>query len=73
MKKRASQWAAVTAYALTAVTVVRALLFIARLGGVIGTIEGVAEVAGYGQAVTDFEDTVDAAVHWLVSVVVSPA
>lgn len=77
MKKRAGKWATkwakITAYAVTAVTVVRVVLFVARLGGAIGTIEAVAEVLGYGQAVSDFEDMVDTALHAVIALLVSPS
>jgi len=77
VKKRASgwatKWAKITAYALTAVTVVRVVLFLARLGGAIGTIEAAAEMLGYGQAVSDFEDMVDTALQTVIALLVSPS
>jgi hypothetical protein len=77
VKKRAGRWATkwakITAYTLTAVTVVRVVLFVARLGGAIGTIEAVAQVLGYGQAISDFEDMVDMALHAVIALLVSPS
>ena len=77
MKKRAGRWATkwarITAYAVAAITVVRVVLFVARLGGAIGTIEAVAQVLGYGQAISDFEDMVDMALHAVIALLVSPS
>lgn len=56
MRRRFRRW---LAYSIVILTILRGLIFLARLGGVIGTVEAVAITFGYSDAVTEFEDTID--------------
>lgn len=56
MKRRLKIW---LAYVIGIVTVLRGLVFLARVGGVIGTLETIGIAFGYENAVTEFEECID--------------
>ena len=56
MKRRLKIW---LAYSIGIVTVLRGLVFLARVGGVIGTLETIGIAFGYENAVTEFEKCID--------------
>ena len=56
MKRRLQRW---LAYSIVIVSVLRGLVFLARLGGVIGTVEAIGIAFGFENAVTQFEDGIE--------------